>query len=220
MADYPKGLRLRPIEAWPGSLTRDRKVSPFTANWSITLDQLDRELWHLGPRNRGNADNAPAVLQIAMREQDFRLDGLPRANSRPEHPGVILNVDATRQGALSFPCDRFTDWRDNLRAIVLGMEALRKLDRYGITPGDRQYTGWKQLGAGTAAVEAGMSRAEAAKVLYLGSGVPEPIILRDPEAAAKAHRAARAAAHPDRHGDDRTNWDRVEEAATVLGLTP
>lgn len=223
MPDYPKGLRLRPLQEWPGELTRNRRISPFSASWSVTLDQLDRELWHLGPRNRANAANADAVLQIAMREQDFRLDGMPRGNSRPEHPGVILNVEATRQGTLSFPCDRFTDWRDNLRAIVLGMEALRKLDRYGITAGSQQYTGWKQLGAGPIHLEEGkpprMTADQAAQILYRHSGVPAVVILRDPAMAAKAYRAAQAATHPDRN-PDRAAWDEAEEAATILGLIP
>lgn len=39
------------------------------------------------------------------------------------------------------------DWQINLRAIALGLEALRKLDRYGITSRGEQYTGWRAIEA-------------------------------------------------------------------------
>lgn len=73
-------------------------------------------------------------LQIALREQDFRVDGLLRAAARPEHPGVVLAIDS-QHGPLSYPCDKFTLWRDNLRAIVLGLEALRAWTATGSLPG-------------------------------------------------------------------------------------
>ncbi|WP_223120213.1 MULTISPECIES: molecular chaperone DnaJ [Tsukamurella] len=201
--NYPTGTRLRPITAWPGALTADRIRSPFSAPWADTLDKLDRELWHLGPAGR----NADAVLQIAMREQDFRLDGMPRANSAPAHPGVILNVESTK-GALSFPCDRFTRWQDNLRAIALGLEGLRRLDRYGITAGSQQYTGWRQLDSGPAP----SSTADAEAVLMqFGEGLREGDSWRD------VYRRAAKATHPDR-GGRREDFERVQAAAERLGV--
>lgn len=200
---YPTGMRLRPIAAWPGALTADRIRSPFSAPWADTLDKLDRELWHLGPASR----NADAVLQIAMREQDFRLDGMPCANSAPEHPGVILNVESTK-GALSFPCDRFTRWQDNLRAIALGLEGLRRLDRYGITAGSQQYTGWRQLDSGPAP----SSTADAEATLRLFGGRKA-----DGETVRDVYRRAVKATHPDR-GGRREDFERVQAAAERLGV--
>lgn len=206
MSGYPDGMRLRPIEAWPGKLTPhyDRAPSPFSAPWSDTLDKLDRELRHLGRYGR----NATSVLQIAMREQDFRLDGMPRANAKPEHPGVILAVESTK-GSLSFPCDKFTRWQDNLRAVALGLEGLRRLDRYGITPGDQQYTGWRQIEATSAAPSA--AGAEQALRLF-GGRQAEGESLRD------VYRRAIKATHPDR-GGSREDFDRVQAAGRVLGVT-
>ena len=48
MTDYPPGLTLRPIVAWPGAETAMRIRAPFQADWSRTLDLLGRELLHLG----------------------------------------------------------------------------------------------------------------------------------------------------------------------------
>ena len=33
---------------------------------------------------------------------------------------------------LSYPCDSYDDWQDNLRAVALSLEALRKVARYGV----------------------------------------------------------------------------------------
>ncbi len=200
MTDYPPGLTLRPIVAWPGAETAMRIRAPFQADWSRTLDLLGRELLHLGGGRRPDA-----VLQIAMREQDFRLDGMPRANAKPTHPGVILSVESTN-GPLSFPCDRFDDWRDNLRAIALALEALRQVKRYGIVQNDEQYRGWRAI------EPAAQAPHEAERVLRLAARMTD----------AKEHpltavvRAARANAHPDRNSGDRSGYDAVDAAIQVL----
>jgi hypothetical protein len=101
---------------------------------------LARELRQLGAKN--------IVVQAAVTDADIRLDGKLRANAYPEHPGVILTFDS-KFGPLSYPCDRFTTYQDNLRAIALALEALRKVDRYGVTKRGEQYTGWKAIPAKT-----------------------------------------------------------------------
>ncbi|OHU55951.1 molecular chaperone DnaJ [Mycobacteroides chelonae] len=214
MTSYPTNMTLRPITAWPHQLTQERRRSNFSALWSDTLNLLDRELWYLGNGHR----NAPAVLQIAMREQDFRIDGMPRATVKPEHPGVILNVES-RTGPLSFPCDTFTNWQDNLRAIALALEALRKVDRYGVTQTGQQYRGWQAIETKA------QTTPERAAVLLIGAAWPgcdieeraKAIILgEDRDMARNAYRAARRNTHPDRNDGARAMWNRVEEAADVL----
>jgi len=138
-------LKVRPIQKWPGELTKSRRSSPFRAGYRDTLDLLERELNQLHARN--------VVVQLAVRESEIALDGNLKAYAKPQYPGVILSFEVFKasgkrneQGQrlgkyepFSFPCDSFTDWRDNLRAIALGLEALRKIDRYGVTrSGDRK----------------------------------------------------------------------------------
>lgn len=208
MTDYPAHMALRPIEQWPGKPTSIRQRSNFSAPWRSTLDLLDRELHYLGKSNR----NAPTILQIAMREQDFRIDGLPRANAKPTHPGVILSIES-KHGPLSYPCDRFDRWQDNLRAIALSLEALRKVDRYGVTRNAEQYTGFK-------AIESPSMSAAAAEV-YLLSFDPDEVTDRNGRAVniERVYRVARGKAHPDRLGGSREAWDRVERAGAVLRAT-
>ncbi|BAX98879.1 hypothetical protein MSTE_03579 [Mycobacteroides stephanolepidis] len=216
MSNYPPNMTLRPIENWPHDLTRDRRRSNFSAQWSDTLNLLDRELWCLGK----GAQNAPAVLQIAMREQDFRVDGMPRATAKPEHPGVILNIESNK-GALSFPCDTFTRWQDNLRAIALALEALRKVDRYGVTQTGQQYRGWQAIEAKPTPI-AQTAAGAAVHLAKAAQGNDDSVsewahhIMHDPETARNTYRKARANAHPDRHGGDRTAWDAVEAVAETL----
>lgn len=168
-----------------------------------TLNLLHRELREIGGRD--------IVLEIALREQDFRNDGMPRANAKPEHPGVILSFTA-KGGAMRFPCGTFDRWQDNLRGIALSLEALRKIDRYGVTRHAEQYAGWKQI-AGTPSTEQPMDRDMALGILRDLA----PAARRD-EPLERLVRWAKAGAHPDRHAGDRTKWDNVEQAARVLGL--
>lgn len=129
----------RPIDGWPGELTRSRRRAQFSAPWGSTISLLERELTNLAARK--------AVFQVALEERDFRLNGTPRARATASHPGVILAFDS-KYGPLKYAVDTFTKWDDNVRAIALAMEALRAVDRYGVTKRGEQYTGWKALIAG------------------------------------------------------------------------
>jgi hypothetical protein len=145
----------RPIDHWPGELTKYRSRAPFKSGWQTTTQLLDRELRQL--------DAKAIVMLVALEPRDFRIDGQPRANARAQHPGVILTFDS-KFGPLRYACDTFDDFTDNVRAIALGLEALRKVERYGITKRGEQYTGWSALPPGMA-MGLPMSREDAARVL-------------------------------------------------------
>ena len=126
-------------------LGRSVKASycPFTAKWGQTLELIERELWHLGVRGDW-------VLQLDVNERDLRNDGMMRANARPPGSDVAIAVHSKSKGDLLFVCGRFWEWQDNVRAIALGLEALRKVERYGIVQSNEQYRGWQALPAGDA----------------------------------------------------------------------
>lgn len=207
----------RPLGAWTEGNTPNRRgAHVFKASWASTLDQLARELEHLNARN--------VVLQADFTEADIRVDGMPRANARqPQHPGVRVAFDS-KHGPLTYATDAYErqygfglqGWQANVRAIALGLEALRAVDRYGVTRRGEQYTGWKQLGAGTGETAGGMTRDEASRVIAQVAGVGLGWLMSSD--AATIVRAAKAASHPDRNSGDRTLWDQVEQATRVLGL--
>lgn len=206
MASYSDvDATFRPIGVWPGQHTEERRSSPFSAPWSSTLELLKRELRFLDAQN--------IVVQLDIDERDLRLDGYPLANARAKSPGVILAFDS-KYGPLRYPCDTFANWDDNLRGIALAMEALRKVDRYGVTKRGEQYTGWKALPAG-GETSTTMTAATAAQVYStMGGGAPQTI-LGDSEYAAAVYRRAARAAHPDTGGTDE-EFQLLQEARKII----
>lgn len=154
------------------------------------------------------------VLQIAIDRSGFRRDGKPRANAVPEHPGVILSFESVH-GPLSYPCDSYDRWTDNLRAIALSMEALRRVDRYGVTRNGEQYRGFAALEAPGVGDSGPMSQAQAEAVIREHAPYnPGELTL----SLSTAYRRARRYTHPDSNDGDQSAWDQVEAAALVLGL--
>lgn len=215
-------LVYRPIVTWPGTFTRQRKPSPFTASFRETLQVLDRELSFLG------ADEA--VVQLAVAESAIRLDGTLRGDRKPpEHPGVVLAFTSKRYGPLQYATDVFergwgrdsdTAWRQNLRAIALGLEALRKVDRYGISRRGEQYVGWKQLGSGTpmAAASSTMTLEEAARFIAEAAGSPAwgtKGIIGIAANRQSAYRLAAVKLHPDAGGSTE-DFQRLQAAKALL----
>lgn len=204
----------RPIGVWPGQSTAERRSSPFSASWSSTLELLKRELRALDAQN--------IVIQLDIEERDLRLDGYPRANARAKSPGVILAFDS-KYGPLRYPCDTFTHWEDNLRGIALAMEALRKVDRYGVTKRGEQYTGWKALPAGgetSTTMTAEAASRVIADLAYRSGRGPHPYvaaqrILDDPAAARDRYREAALYAHPD-HGGSNKDFQLLQEAKQII----
>jgi hypothetical protein len=128
----------RPVDNWPGRArsSHQRRRSPFKGSWANTLDTLEREIGHLKGKS--------IVVQGYFDPKDIRNDGWPRSSARPRQPGVVVSFH-TDKGPMSFPCDTYLDWEDNLRAIALALSALRAVDRYGVTQHAEQYKGFAQL---------------------------------------------------------------------------
>lgn len=146
----------RPMATWPHQVTKPRSYPHFKADWRTTLNQLAYEIEKLGGRD--------CVIGAGFRESDIRLDGMPRANARQDpymHPGVEISFDS-RFGRLAYATDQYTDWRANVRAIALSLEALRAVDRYGVSKRGQQYAGWAQLAAGEPLEEKGRRLVEEA----------------------------------------------------------
>lgn len=211
MNAWPDTMKVAPIREWPGELTRSRKSSPFRAGLSDTLDVLDREIWQLTD-TRTQRDSAELLIAIPAGDL-WRLDGKPRAHAVAEHPGVIFSIDS-RHGHLSYPCDTFTTWQDNLRAIALALEALRKVDRYGVTKRGEQYRGFLAIEA--TAAPAGFATADDALAFlgkFTGIGLAEMRVIEG--ARTRALRRAQRETHPDAGGDAAT-FQRVSLAEAKL----
>lgn len=135
------GITLRPFDNPPAS---GGVYSPFTAKLTDTLELLGHELDMLYAEK--------IILQLGYRDGDLRLDGMPRANAKMLHDAVAIAFES-KWGSLRYETNEFVGryykgqegWSTNLRAIALAMEALRKVDRYGVSKRGEQYTGWRAI---------------------------------------------------------------------------
>jgi len=140
-------VTFRPLPAWPHKPTVNREPSRFDTPYPKTLALLEREIGYLGGRD--------VVMGVGLSEHDIRLDGQPRANARAfGHPGVEISFNSREHGRLSYSSDQYLDWPDNVRAIALSLEALRAVERWGVSKG-RQYAGFTLLTAGPGKEERG-----------------------------------------------------------------
>lgn len=168
-----------------------------------TLELLKKELRQI------NASKV--VIQIDLPESKIRHDGLLYSNARPDFQGVILSFES-KHGHLRYLTDSFDDWQQNLRAIALGLEALRKVDRYGITSSGEQYTGWKSLPAGEGEV---YDVHTAAAFIAKHSGYKPLDIITKEGVRVCAYREAARKLHPDK-GGDQALFNKLQKAKELL----
>lgn len=163
-------FEIAPIKTWPDgwdSRVFPDRWSPFSAPWSQTMELLERELNHLWATQ--------VRLQLDVTDYQIRRDGMLRNDAKVGYPGVILSFKTSVFGTLSYPCNAFrghgtqVGWQSNVRAIALGLEALRKVERYGIADRGQQYAGWAELGSGMAVDRMTVQRAQ--ELLLEGAGV-------------------------------------------------
>jgi hypothetical protein len=197
--------RFKPIEKWPTTPTPEyrRQYSRFKAGWSQTLDLLERELNHLKAKD--------VTVEGFFFVNEIRNDGWPKSSARPSQPGVVLSF-TTKQGRMVMPCDKYTDWEANLRAIALTLEHLRAVERYGVTTEKQeQYTGWLRLPEASASDQA----TECAKILIQHACVTyaPSELLSDQGLFDEVWRVAVKRTHPDSNGGrDGGDFNRVINA--------
>jgi hypothetical protein len=153
------------------------------------------------------------IIQTYHFIEDLRRDGLPKASARvPQSPSVILSFNS-KHGALSYPCDTFTKWEDNLRAIALALEALRTVDRYGVTKTGEQYRGWTALPP----VDSKTLEQEAAEFIsrHSPSQFVTSSILSSVTVFQDAYRHAARKLHPDT-GGKHEDFVKLQQFADVL----
>lgn len=197
-----------PHPVTPPELRRSRWT--FKAPLEDTLDRLRHELTQLG------ADDA--LVEAAVRPQDVLRSGagFSARTPIPVHPGVTVTV-RIETGVRVFATDVCETWEHNLRSIALGLEALRAVSRYGITPRGEQYAGFLAIESGaTPQLTAGAGAA--ARILGQLAGLPDAEVrqlVHNPELRRRTYRLAAVTAHPDRGGDP-ADWASLTEAMRIL----
>ena len=183
-------VTFRPIEEWPEAgfePQRARERSRFDTEYPDQMALLKYELGRLGAE--------ALVIRLALSDRDIRRDGFPRANARPDHPGVVVEwqIGGTWYGRYN---DKYDHWHDCMFAIAKTLEALRGVERWGSVEGGEQYEGMRLE------IEAPGSTENAARELLDSYGGLNTALM---------------ATHPDRGGDP-GEFRRVQDAREVLGL--
>lgn len=174
---------IRPLtdEARTRMTRRATEASPFRASWSSTTSLLTHELAAIRARD--------IVLMLDIDESDLRLDlSALRSRTTPRSPAVALALSSPTKGDLLFGCNRFRDHQDNVRAIALSLEALRKVERFGMVQSNEPYVGWAVLPP---------VDEDWVTILAEWSGLTPAAVRVDPQAA---YRLAAVATHPDKGG--------------------
>jgi hypothetical protein len=199
---------IRSLVGWVGQITKPsarQSGSAFRAPWPATLDLIGRETRLLGARL--------VVIQVDVTDAEIRRDGMLRANAKVGFPGVKVSFDS-KHGPLTYATDEYAHWKANVRAVGLSLQALRAVDRYGVSKSGEQYRGWTALPAGSPAGQ--MSADDAARLLAgYAEGVTAEQILADPEVRALAYKRGARRTHPD-HGGDPAAFARLTAARDLL----
>lgn len=180
----------RPLPAWPYPEQAARPAT-YKATYSRTLQDLEYEIERL--------DGRELIIGLVADENQIRIDGQMRSDAKVRHPGVEVSFEVAGGRRLTFHTDVHkgygTSWQDNLRAVALGLEALRAVSRYGITTGiGEQYAGFQAIGPGGPDAERGR------KLVERHGSVADAL----------------KATHPD-HGGDPAQFADVQAFRTAVG---
>lgn len=124
---------------WPYE-PKPKQRDLFDSSWAATLDLLEAEVGRMGGED--------LVIGVVADDSAFSVSGALKANARVGHPGAEVSFGVPAGGRLVFHTDAYDVLQSNLRAIALGLAALRAVDRYGITSTGEQYAGFAQLAPG------------------------------------------------------------------------
>jgi hypothetical protein len=176
--------------AVPRTLAADRKQAQFgkRMDWNRLLQDLTAELARLG-----------AESYILSTNQPVRKDGSPVAQTRKiADPGVALYFKLHGEH-LCFPCDRWLTIPQNVRAIILHIEAMRGMERWGVGTAKQAFMGYKALTATAGEGEPWWT------VLGIERTAPEGLIR-------EAHLRLVRQFHPDRPGGSSEQMARINTA--------
>lgn len=111
-----------------------RSVSVRALSVSDAIKRLAAELGRLGAREE--------ILSMNVKT---RLDGLPYSNQpEPTDPGAAVYFKLNGKPR-ALACDKWTRVADNIAAIAQHIDALRRIDRYGVGTLEQAFAGYAAL---------------------------------------------------------------------------
>lgn len=176
----------RPLPAWP-YMPQASQVDRFQSGWNETLAKLEREVEALS--------GSDLVIGVVAADSEFSISGQLKARAKLGHAGAEVSFDVPKRGRLVFHTAAFPSLQSNLRGIALGLEALRAVDRYGITTTAEQYAGFAALTPG------GPDPARGQELVERAGGITPALKRHHPDHGGDARDFADVQAYRERVGD-------------------
>lgn len=120
---------------WVGTQqTKVPRKGSEAVNIVTALERLEAELHRLGATDEILSSNLPVGVR-----------GLPLGNrAEPTDPGIAVYFKLHNK-PLVFACDKWDRVADNIAAIAQHIDALRRIDRYGVGRVEQAFEGYKAL---------------------------------------------------------------------------
>lgn len=158
MTESPESVKRFPLQwpsGWTKTLPKNRQASSFTETVTAEGDQRKRqkrvtratatERLEDQVQKLGGAD---PTLSTNVK---LRLDGSPDNRVEdPQDPGAAIYF-RFKGKATVLACDRYHTVAENIAALAAHIDALRRIERYGVGTIEQALAGYKALPADTAA---------------------------------------------------------------------
>lgn len=152
MSQAPRAFPLQWPAGWPRTPPKKRVPAPFTTTTNSTPDPASGRrkekaltVSNALTRLQKQADLLGARYAVISSNLELRLDGMPRSGARPpDDPGVAFYFQLRGQHTV-MPCDRFLRVADNIAAIAAHIDAVRRIERYGVGTIDQMFTGFQAI---------------------------------------------------------------------------
>jgi len=129
--------------SWPTGWQRTKAWERKRAAFSSHKKPLT--VWDAIGRVSGELSRLGATDEILSTNVAVRLDGLPRSGqAEPSDPGAAVYFKLKKQDRC-LACDRWDRVADNIAAIAQHIDALRRIDRYGVGTMEQAFAGYAAL---------------------------------------------------------------------------
>lgn len=133
-ATFRRTVETERAEYVNGQRTQVKRSGSEAVNVPVALDRLEAELRRLGATDEILSSNLPVGIR-----------GVPLGNrAEPSDPGAAVYVKLNGK-PLVFACDKWDRVADNIAAIAQHIDALRRIERYGVGRVEQAFAGYKAL---------------------------------------------------------------------------
>lgn len=127
------------------SFARSQKAYDTNTQQTVYAGKKSLTVFDAIKRLSGELGRLGAVNEILSTNVETRLDGLPRSNqSEPSDPGAAVYFKLKGKD-IALACDKWSRVADNIAALAQHIDALRRIDRYGVGRLEQAFAGYAAL---------------------------------------------------------------------------